>query len=317
MARSVCWRSGRSRGAGGEHVERVVEPLEQRLRRQEPQPRGGELERERQPVQAPADRRDRAFVRRRQLARLARARSTNSATAESISSGASGYSRSAAILQRRPAGGDDPELRAALDEPGHLGRGRVDDLLEVVEEQERLPVADQRDDALAERPLLGLLHVEGLREGGHEVRGVGDVSQRDERDAVEELGREQPAELDEDARLADPAGAGDRDDSVLADEVGERRQVVGAADERRGRLGQVARQAREPLALPLERGRIRHDEPVGRDRVELERPADVLEPEPPERDDVDVAPILDLLRTRRPRASRRRARRRTRSARRC
>ena len=40
-----------------QHLERMVEPLEQRLGCQEPQPRGRELERERQPVEAPADRR--------------------------------------------------------------------------------------------------------------------------------------------------------------------------------------------------------------------------------------------------------------------
>ena len=63
-------------------------------------------------------------------------------------------------------------------------------------------------------------------------------------------------------------------------ELDERRQIGGAADERRGRVGQVARQAREPLALALQRRRIRHDDAVGRHRVELERAPDVLEPEP-------------------------------------
>ena len=65
--------------AGREHVEGVVETLEQRLRRQEPQTGGGELERERQAVQAPADRRDGPGVLGRQLERAPRrsARSTN------------------------------------------------------------------------------------------------------------------------------------------------------------------------------------------------------------------------------------------------
>ena len=106
--------------------------------------------------------------------------------------------------ERCPARGHDPQPRAALDQTGHLRSGRHD-LLEVVEEQERLLVADQRDDALAERPPLGLLHVQRVRESGEELRGVGDVGQRDERDTVQELGREQPAELDDDARLSDAA----------------------------------------------------------------------------------------------------------------
>ena len=193
-------------------LERVVEPLEQRLRREEPQPGGGELERERKTVQAPADRRDRVRVlgvsartslwstsRARRRARSPdRRRATRSRRSPGSASGASGYSRSAAILQRRPARGDDPQLGAALDQTGDVGSGGHD-LLEVVEEQERLLVADQRDDAVAERPSLGLLHVQRVRDGGEELRGVGDVGQRDERDAVQELGREQPAELDDDA----------------------------------------------------------------------------------------------------------------------
>ena len=46
--------------------------------------------------------------------------------------------------QRRPAGRHDAQVRAALHQPGHLGRGRHD-LLQVVQEQERLPLADQGD----------------------------------------------------------------------------------------------------------------------------------------------------------------------------
>ena len=73
--------------------------------------------------------------------------------------------------------------------PGDLRSGS-DDLLEVVQEQERLPVADQRDDPVAERPLLSLLHVECFGEGRQEVLSLGDVGHRDERDTVQELGRE-------------------------------------------------------------------------------------------------------------------------------
>ena len=178
--------------AGREHLEGVVEPLEQRLRGQEPQSGGSELERQRQAVQPPTDGRDGSSILRRQLERapgrsgaldeqsdgrirherLGRVRSDDGGSA----SGASGYSRSAAILSgvllvvtiRSPG--------QRLRQPGHLRSGRHD-LLEVVQEQERLLVADQRDDAVAERPSLGLLHVQRVRESGEEFRGVGDVGQ--------------------------------------------------------------------------------------------------------------------------------------------
>ena len=210
------------------------------------------------------------------------------------SSGSSGYSRSAAIFRECPARGHDPQPGAALDQTGHLRSGRHD-LLEVVQEQERLLVSDQRGDAFAERPSLGFLHVQRVRERGEKLRRIGDVGQRDERDTVQELGREQPAELDDDARLSDTAGTRDRDNPMFVRQLDEGRQVVGAADQWSGRVGQVARQAGEPLAVALQRPRIRHHDAFGRDRVELERASDVLEPEPPEAYDADVAPVLDLV----------------------
>jgi hypothetical protein len=63
-------------------------------------------------------------------------------------------------------------------------------LLQVVQEQERFLVADERDDPVAECPSLGLLHVQHDRESRKKLRGVGDVCQRDERDTVKELGCE-------------------------------------------------------------------------------------------------------------------------------
>jgi hypothetical protein len=81
------------------------------------------------------------------------------------------------------------------------------------------------------------------------VRGIGDVGQRDERDTDEELGRERSAELDDDPCLSDTAGTRDRDDAMFPNKLDERCEIGGTADERRGRLGQVARQAGEPLAL--------------------------------------------------------------------
>ena len=78
-------------------------------------------------------------------------------------------------------------------------------------------------------------------------------------------------------------------------------------------LGRLAN--RSPL--PSSALRIRHDDAVGRDRVELERAPDVLEPEPSQPDDADVAPVLDLLVRGVGQHHAARVRRRTRSGRRC
>ena len=117
--------------------------------------------------------------------------------------------------------------------------------------------------------------------------------------------------------LPTPPGPVIGDDPVLSDVLRERREILFPADERSGRLRQVAGQAGEPLALALELGRVRHGEPFGRNRIELERPADVLELEPPERNDLDVAPVLQRCVRGVGEHHARRARRRTRCAMRC
>ena len=206
----------------------------------------------------------------------------------------SAYSRSAAIRSGVRLVVTILQPRAALDHARHV-RSRRHDLLEVVQEQKCLLVTDQYGDALPECPFFGFLHVQRIRESGDELRRIRHVGQRDERDTVQELGREQPAQLDDDARLSNTAGARDRNDPMFVRQLDERRQISGSADEWRGRLRQVARQTGEALALAFERLRSRHHDALGRDCVELERAPDVLEPEPSQADDADVAPVLDLL----------------------
>jgi len=50
---------------------------------------------------------------------------------------------------------------------------------------------------------------------------------------------------------------------VLARELEERRQVVGPPHQPRRRVGEIAGQARQPLALSLQRTGIRDDDAVG------------------------------------------------------
>ena len=59
VARSVRCRSGASRGAAGEERQSVLQPLEDRCRREHLDAGGGELDRERQVVEAAADLDDR------------------------------------------------------------------------------------------------------------------------------------------------------------------------------------------------------------------------------------------------------------------
>ena len=82
---------------------------------------------------------------------------------------------------------------------------------------------------------------------------------------------------------------------MLPGEIDEGLQVDRSPEERRTRLGQVARKADEPFSLALERRRLRNNETVAPHRVELERTPDVLQPEPAQGDHAHITPVLDLV----------------------
>ncbi len=282
-------------GACRQQLERLVEAVAQSLRPEQPQAGGGELERKRQAVQPPADLPDRVSVIGQAKARAHRLRARREERDGVVGrQRLQGIQRLVGDPQRRPARHHDPEPWTARHELGNIGRCG-DDLLEVVQHEEHLPVADERDDAVRDRPFLGLLHVERSAESREEAVRFGHVGEPDEGGPVGELGKEPPAELGHEARLAHAAGPGDRHDAVPAREVGELGQLMFAAEQGRPRLRQRGADRDNGLALPLERSPVRNDEPGACDRVKVERLADVLEPEGSERSHVQVGLVLDLL----------------------
>ena len=168
--------------------------------------------------------------------------------------------------QRRPARGHDVQRRTALEEHGHVGRG-LDDLLQVVQEQERLLVPDERDDPFRERSLLRLLHVERVGEGGEEVRALRhsaiiDTNATPSRNSE---ARRRPSSM---TRRVFPTPPGPVTVTTRCSRTRSRSEARSASRPISGGagLGQVARQAREPLALTLERGRCGHHDPAPRPR---------------------------------------------------
>ena len=137
-ARSVRWRSGASRGPPVSSGRRVLEPLEQRRRVEQLRARGGELDRERQPVQPAADRRH-ASRWAAARARPPRARSTKSVDRvrvwerlERVLALARTCSGARLVTSRRRRG-------AAASSSASDGRGG-EQVLDVVEQQERVSV---------------------------------------------------------------------------------------------------------------------------------------------------------------------------------
>ena len=147
-------------------------------------------------------------------------------------------------FSRRPAASSSPTSGAA---------GST--LLEVVQHQQQLLVPQVVPDDLAQRPAAGLPHVQRAGDGrGDEVR----IARRRERlqgheadavlEVVEQVGRHGEGQ----ARLAHPAGAGQRQQARLGpqQEAPDRRHLALPADERRRLLREAVpnavRRSRRP-----------------------------------------------------------------------
>ena len=242
VARSVCWRSGRSRAPRGEQLQPALEPALERLRREQLHACGGELDGQRQPVEPPADLLDRLAVelvvlegrqrrfrpRREERDRVRRAERRNGQLA---------LVREVQPLAARDEHGDAGRIRERARE---VRRG-AEHVLEVVEDQEHAALAEMVVQRLLQGAAARGFDAERLADRRHDERGVVDAAERDERDAVRELLHQLAADLEREARLAAAAGARQRHEP----RVGAQEQLAHvvhlprAADDRRRRLGQV------------------------------------------------------------------------------
>ena len=134
VARSVCWR-GSQVAAALEQVEARRQPLDDLRRREHARPRSGELDGEWQVVEAAAE-----LGRPSRPARAASGR-RRARPPPASASGGTGYSSSPRTRSSSRLVTSRRRLGQASSSVGELGR-RLDDLLEVVEEEEQLTLAD-------------------------------------------------------------------------------------------------------------------------------------------------------------------------------
>ena len=153
VSRSVCCRAGRSRAPPVSSGRRCSSRAQHRLRREQPDAGGGQLDGQRQPVQATADLGDgrRVLVGEREVG-LTAPRPLDEQGHRRVA-GASGSARRrlpsvgqrqrrhrelvlAAQLQRRPAGHQHLQARARRQQLGDDRRGGAG-LLEVVQQQQQ------------------------------------------------------------------------------------------------------------------------------------------------------------------------------------
>ncbi len=115
--------------------------------------------------------------------------------------------------------------------------GRLDDVLEVVEDDEKLPVGQFGADRRSPVRGLGLAETESSRERWENLLGPRERREVDEQRAVHELTAETARNLDRKPGLADPTGPHERDEprAGIEQELSECLQLAVAADRRRRR----------------------------------------------------------------------------------
>ena len=193
--------------------------------------------------------------------------------------------RLAGDRERLPAGGQDAQLRAAGQQLGRGAGGGLDQVLAVVQHDQRAPVGEQVDEQGQRVGLARLLPAQRVGQpdraehGLRDLRGVADRGQLGQPGAAGEPVQHPDRGLGGQPGLAGAAGADQRDQPVPVEQRGDRGQVVVPADE----AGELGRHVGPAHRGPRLRGGPQHPQVDllqrgGRVDAELvgQPPADVL-----------------------------------------
>ena len=172
--------------AAAQQLQPALEALQQRRQRQQPRAVGGELDRQRQPVQARADLGDDVVVLGR---RPVRARRGHARREQRRGVRDRQRLHPVGVLggqpQRRAAGGEHGQVRRGGEQLRHLG-GVGEEALEAVEHEQRARAARRAREPLAELGRGRGDDPERGRRRGHERAGVVDAGEIDVRRAAGE-----------------------------------------------------------------------------------------------------------------------------------
>ncbi len=209
----------------------------------------GELDRERQTVQEPAElsRADRVFITQRKVgttrARAAFEEGDRFAPARRAGIGIRRRQLESRQIEhllldqieRLAAGREDSEPRALRSCPRRPLRRPLDHVLAVVEEQERSLGRERATERFAQRRRArDIAHAEHAGDQGLDLVLRRERGQIDEPDAIRETLRGEPRRLDRDPRLAATARPRDRDQARRRHRVEHGLKRGGASDERGG-----------------------------------------------------------------------------------
>ena len=138
--------------------------------------------------------------------------------------------------QGGPAGRQDRQARAP-DQQVRGHRGRIEQVLEVVEDEQELAIAQQGSQTVDRGPPAAVDHPEDAGDGWSDEVGLADGREGDEDGAIGEVVAQVGGHPEGEGGLADAAGPGQRDepDAALLEQGRNRRHLVLTANERRER----------------------------------------------------------------------------------
>lgn len=284
-----------------EKPEPIVEPRRDVLRRHRAHARRRELDRERQPVQAPADLRDGGGIVRGEIeVGTHRARPLDEQPhrfhprhlfdPSIVGFGNAERSQTPANLtgdiERLATRREHLHIRAGREEPVDDLRARVDQVLAVVEHDEEPPPQQVVGERLADVPAGLLAHPENV---GHRFRDELRIRQRSEVDkpsAVGKVAEKLGPHLQREPRLAHAAGSRERHEPGLGQRIADAGDVVVPPDECRCLDLEVVRHDGESARRWKLRRKVRMGELEQPDRVR-----EILQAVRAEIDEADVVPV--------------------------
>ena len=259
----------------GEQPEHVVEPGGDLLGIEDAGPRGGQLDGQREPVEPLADVRDRHGVVVPQLERRPHRLGPLDEQADRLArgrhragDGLAGLRERerrhqpgalAAAPERLAARGHDAEPWAANEQRLRQAGARLDQMLAVVEHEQRIPIAQRLEQGVPRRADAVAAHAQRV---GHVVRhelGIRKWGELHPRDSVRVLRAQAGGHLEGETGLAAAARAGEREEPRTLEQLLHGRRLALAADKRselggrrRARRGFGRRQGSDERRHPAE-----------------------------------------------------------------